>query len=250
MNVFKNYSRYYNLLYKDKDYEGEAKYVMELIKKFAPHTKSLLDLGCGTCKHDHYFINNGFSVTGVELSTEMIGIAKKEICHKNLEIYQGDIRQIKLDKKFDSIVSLFHVISYQTTNEDIINTFKTVKSHLNPNGIFIFDCWYGPTVITEKPECRIKQLEDENIKVTRICEPAIYPEKNTVDVNYKIHILNKTDNKTEEVKETHKMRYYFTPELEFLLNSTGLELIHSEKWITGEKPDFNTFSVCFIAKNK
>ena len=62
--------------------------------------------------------------------------------------------------------------------------------------------------------------------------------------------MNKTDNKTEEVKETHKMRYYFTPELEFLLNSTGLELIHSEKWITGEKPDFNTFSVCFIAKNK
>jgi SAM-dependent methyltransferase len=249
MDVFKNYSRYYNLIYKDKNYEGEANYIMNLLNKYAPHTKTLLDLGCGTGKHEIYFAKNNYKITGVEISQEMIDIAKAELKLDNFEILQGDIRYIMLGRKFDSVLSLFHVVSYQTSNDDIINTLKVVKSHLNKGGVFIFDCWYGPTVITEKPEYRIKQLEDDNIRVTRICEPVIYPERNTVDVNYKISILNKSDNSTEEVFETHKMRYYFTPEIEFLLNSAGLKLLHSEKWVTGEKPSFDTFSVCFIAGN-
>jgi SAM-dependent methyltransferase len=249
MEVFKNYSRYYNLIYKDKDYEGEANYVMRLLRKYAPYTKSLLDLGCGTGKHEIYFVKNNYKVTGVEISQEMIDIAKEELKIDNFEILLGDIRNVQLNRKFDSVLSLFHVISYQTTNEDILNTLKVVKSHLNEGGIFVFDCWYGPTVITEKPEYRIKQLEDDKIKVTRVCHPVIYPEKNTVDVNYQIIILNKSDNTTEEINETHKMRYFFTPEIEFLLNSVGLKLIHSEKWVTGEKPSFDTFSVCFVAAN-
>ena len=250
MNVFKNYSRYYDLLYKDKDYEGEVNYVTTLLNKYAPHTKTLLDLGCGTGKHDFYLVNKGYQVTGVELSQDMIDIAKQEFNHKDFEILQGDIRNFKLDKTFDSILSLFHVISYQTTNEDVINSFKGIKSHLKKDGIFIFDVWFGPCVVTEKPEHRVKQLEDDKIKVKRVCNPVIYPEKNIVDVNYSISIENKCDNSTEEVNETHTMRYFFTPEMEFMLNSAGLELIHSEQWITGAKPDFNTFSVCFIAKNK
>jgi SAM-dependent methyltransferase len=249
MDVFKNYSRYYNLIYKDKDYKGEANYVMSLLRKYSPHSRTLLDLGCGTGKHEIYFVKNNFKVTGVEISGEMIDIAKQELMIENFEILQGDIRYIQLDRKFDSVLSLFHVISYQTSNDDIINTLKVVKSHIKENGVFIFDCWYGPSVITEKPKHRIKTLEDDKIKVTRFCEPEIYPEKNMVDVNYKINILNKFDNTIEEIKETHRMRYYFTPEIEFLLNSAGLKLIHSEKWVTGEKPSFDTFSVCFIAGN-
>jgi hypothetical protein len=33
MKVFGNYSKYYNLLYEDKDYLLEATYIIDLIKK-------------------------------------------------------------------------------------------------------------------------------------------------------------------------------------------------------------------------
>jgi len=35
-SVFADYARYYDLLYKDKDYEGEADYVDGLIRRFSP----------------------------------------------------------------------------------------------------------------------------------------------------------------------------------------------------------------------
>ena len=52
MSVFgDNYSRYYNLLYSDKDYLGESRYIDGLIQKYSPGAKNVLDLGCGTGRH-------------------------------------------------------------------------------------------------------------------------------------------------------------------------------------------------------
>ena len=52
MSVFKDYSNYYDLLYSDKDYEAEADYIDHLIQKNNPGAKTILNLGCGTGKHD------------------------------------------------------------------------------------------------------------------------------------------------------------------------------------------------------
>ena len=63
-----------------------------------------------------------------------------------------------MNTKFDVVTSLFHVMSYQTTNDALDKSFKTAKYHMKENGVFIFDCWNGPGVITEKPEKRIKEI--------------------------------------------------------------------------------------------
>ena len=42
---------YYNLFYKDKDYELEAKYISNKIQEYRPGSNSILELGCGTGKH-------------------------------------------------------------------------------------------------------------------------------------------------------------------------------------------------------
>jgi hypothetical protein len=80
----------------------------------------------------------------------------------------------------------------------------TIKSHLKPEGISIFDLWYGPTVLTNPPSVRIKRLENDSIQVTRIAEPVIYPNDNCVDVNYHIFIKDKNTEAIKELKEIHK----------------------------------------------
>ena len=75
MDVFNLYARYYNLLYKEKDYAGEAEYVHKLIQKYQPGAKSILDLGCGTGRHDILLAEKGYSVTGVDRSEEMLAVA-------------------------------------------------------------------------------------------------------------------------------------------------------------------------------
>lgn len=251
MSIFGTYSRYYNLLYKDKDYEGEAEYVHNLIQKYNPNAKSILNLGCGTGRHDFLLAEKGYEVNGVDMSEEMLAVANSQLSTLNsnpstLKFDQGDIRAIRLNRTFDVIISLFHVISYQTTNEDLVATFTTVKAHLKLGGTFIFDCWYGPAVLTDRPVVRVKRLEDEEIEVTRIAEPVMYPNANVVDVNYHVFIKDKLEGRYEEVKETHHMRYLFMPEIEMLLIAEGLELIHCEQWLTGKKPGFDTWGACFI----
>ena len=76
MKVFGNYSRYYNLLYKDKDYKGEAGFIHDLIQKYSPGAKSILDLGCGTGRHDVLLAEKGYVMTGVDMSEEMLLIAR------------------------------------------------------------------------------------------------------------------------------------------------------------------------------
>jgi hypothetical protein len=45
------------------------------------------------------------------------------------------------------------------------------------------------------------------------------------------------------------MRYLFKPELEIISEGVGLNLLHSEEWLTGNTPGFDTWGVCFIFQN-
>ena len=78
MATFGNYSRYYNLLYKDKDYSGETGFIHDLIQKHSPAAKTILDLGCGTGRHDFLLAEKGYAITGVDMSEEMLLIARSQ----------------------------------------------------------------------------------------------------------------------------------------------------------------------------
>ena len=249
MSVFgDNYSRYYNLLYSDKDYLGESRYIDGLIQKYSPGAKNVLDLGCGTGRHDECLARCGYSVHGVDGSADMLSVARKCADGCQLQFSESDIRTLHLAKKFDAVVSLFHVMSYQTSNEDLRRAFSVVSEHLALGGIFIFDCWYGPAVLTDRPAVRIKRLEDEQIEVTRIAEPLLHPNENIVDVNYQLFIRDKQSGEVAELKEVHNMRYLFSPEVEWLLESRGLQTLDSFEFMTGKTPGYDTWGVCFVAR--
>jgi SAM-dependent methyltransferase len=252
MQIYGDYSRYYNLLYKDKDYAGEAEYVQGLITKHIPGARTVLDLGCGTGKHDLLLAQMGYKVTGVDLSDEMLAVANSQFASLNsqlstLNFFQGDIRSVRIDKTFDVVISLFHVISYQTTNEDIAAAFATARAHLNPGGIFIFDCWYGPAVLTDRPVVRVKRLEDEIISITRIAEPTMHANGNLVDVNYQVFVRDKSNGDVAELRESHHMRYLFRPEVELFLKEAGFSLVESAEWMTGKEAGFASWGVYFLA---
>ena len=61
----------------------------------------------------------------------------------------GDITNVNLNKEFDNIISLFHVVSYLTSNYDIKNLFLNANKHLKKGGLFIFDIWYSPAVLNK-----------------------------------------------------------------------------------------------------
>lgn len=249
MSVFKEYARYYDLLYRDKDYRSEADYVHRLIQEHRPETKSILNLGCGSGRHDRYLAENGYKVVGIDISEEMLTAAQKAANNGDSPEYLlGDIRSFRCDQKFDAVIALFHVMSYQSTNVDLLSAFKTAHFHLKPGGLFLFDCWYGPGVLTDRPVVRVKTLEDEKLKITRIANPAMNASSNIVDVNYQIFIEDRESQRIKEISETHRMRYLFEPEVRELLAQAGFTITSAEEWLSSAPLDFTSWNAVFVCK--
>ena len=163
MKQFGNlYSQYYDLLYRDKNYIAEVNYIIKLIKENMDQSKTLLDMGCGTGKHAELLSDNGYIVHGIDISEDMLKIAKNRSMNKEdkLLFSNSNIQDLNLNKKFDVVVSLFHVMNYQNSDNELIKAFKVAKEHLKNDGIFIFDFWYGPAVLKDLPTIRIKRLID------------------------------------------------------------------------------------------
>ncbi|MEE9912515.1 MAG: class I SAM-dependent methyltransferase [Deltaproteobacteria bacterium] len=250
VGVFADYARYYDLLYRDKNYAAEADYVAGLIRKFQPSALTILELGSGTGIHASHLADKGFTVHGIERSPEMLARSrqltdKRNDADERLSFAAGDIRHVRLKKQFNAVISLFHVISYQTTNEDVAAAFETARHHLKPGGIFIFDVWYGPAVLTERPDIRIKRIPDDNIEITRLAEPVLHPNENRVDVHYHIFVRDLATQAVTELNETHAMRYFFKPEMELWAIHSGFTILGMEEWFTAQTVGTSTWSVCF-----
>ena len=254
MTVFDAYSKYYDLLYCGKDYLLEAKYVLALIKESGTEPATILELGCGTGLHATILANHGLSVTGLDLSETMLQKAEERrttlppAVQSRLAFIAGDIRSARLKQRFDAVISLFHVISYQTTNADLISAFTTAHEHLAPGGCFVFDFWYGPAVLAQQPEVRALDLVDHAIRVTRVARPEMHINQNSVNVNYTVIVENKADRTVERLSEKHTMRYLFLPEIEHLLNETGLKLLFAKEWLKQALPSADTWGVVAAAK--
>jgi SAM-dependent methyltransferase len=242
MNVFARYAHYYNVLYRDKDYTQEAQYVHQLVQRYAPQTKTVLELGCGTGRHASELARQGYQVHGMDQSETMLQQAAEYQAQNAPELRDalvfslGDLRTIRLSQTFDAVIAVFHVMCYQTTNEDLVAAFQTANTHLKPDGIFIFDFWYGPAVLTDRPTVRVKRWEDDLVHIRRVAEPVMSPNENIVDVHYEVIIQHKQPQTLETLQETHRMRYLFAPELLFMLKSTGFAILDHFKWMSQTQP--------------
>lgn len=249
--VFDAYAAYYDLLYHDKNYQTESDFVhAQMTRHGVPTGGQILELGCGTGKHAECFARMGYTLHGVDMSPPMIDAAnarKPADVAAQLKFTVGDVRDVRVAKQYDAVISLFHVASYQTTNTDLVAMFRTAEAHLKPGGVFLFDCWYGPAVLTDRPVVRVKRMSNETFDVMRIAEPVIYPNENKVDVNYTVQVKKKGAERVGEFSELHSMRYLFTPEVAMLLSQSGMNLVENLEWVTGCTSGFGSWTVTFIA---
>lgn len=131
-----------------------------------------------------------------------------------------------------------------------MSVLKCVQSHLRDNGVFIFDTWYGPAVLTERPELRVKRLKDEQCQITRIAEPVLHENDNIVDVNYDVFVKDKATGDIKEFREVHNMRYYFLSEISMMLEMCGFALEKAVEFMTEKELSEKTWGSLFVARKR
>ncbi len=109
MSIFEKYAPLYNLMYGEKGYGEETEFVLAQIGAYKAPIVDILDLGCGTGAHALRFARSGRNVLGVDLSADMLDLARRNAAAASntmgtVEFQQSDIRDLKVDKEFDAVV--------------------------------------------------------------------------------------------------------------------------------------------------
>lgn len=153
----------------------------------------------------------------------------------------GDIKTIRLNKKFDAVIAVFHVMSYLISDDEFASAVESAACHLDSGGLFIFDVWHGPAVAFHGLVNRDKIVKDENYAITRRSFPSVANGIVTVDFEFDVVDHGEYFGFTEK----HLLRYYHPDHVRDLTKGY-FRLLKSEEMLTGARPSVNTWSVTYI----
>ena len=129
---------YYHILYKDRDYDEAASFMVLLTKFLELESGAkILDLACGKGRHSKFLNKMGFNVTGVDLSPASIKYAKT-FEKENLKFEVHDMC-LPFPKKFNAVFNLFTSFGYFDDENNNLRTIKSIKEELKPDGFGVID---------------------------------------------------------------------------------------------------------------
>jgi SAM-dependent methyltransferase len=118
------------------DMRDKVTFLKKLLRQYAPEARTLLDLACGTGIITKE-LASAYEVTGLDLSPEMIKVAKKKLPKAQFKV--GDMAHFKLNKRSDVVLCTFDSVNHLLEWSEWSSMFQNVHDHLNKGGLFVFD---------------------------------------------------------------------------------------------------------------
>lgn len=134
--LYHSLSEVYEAMYQTFiNYQEEFDFYSAILTRY--RCRSILELGCGTGNLARRFIEKGFSYTGLDLSDDMLRLAKKN----NPQGYfvKGDMTHFELPSRFDAVILTGRTSSYLVTNKNFYDALTAINKALHPGGITCFD---------------------------------------------------------------------------------------------------------------
>src|SRR3989338_4678555 len=176
--IVNQYAYYYDTFYKNKGYKKEILYLEGLFKKYrTAKTRTVLDVCCGTANHMIPLLESGYKVTGVDASSQMLGIAREKLNRAGFKanLVKGSSQAFSIGRKFDAIICLFSVINYAAANGNILKTLKNICAHMGRSSIFIFDFWNASAVVDHYRPRKSTHFRENGMDLERRSATKIYP---------------------------------------------------------------------------
>lgn len=114
-------------------------YLLTLLKTYSPG-KTGLDVACGSGIFTRAEAENGYKVTGVDVSEEMLAAAQEKAIEKRLNIrfLKEDMTKLSSFEKVDFITVVNDGINYIEPKKRV-KTFKNFYKCLKKGGVLLFD---------------------------------------------------------------------------------------------------------------
>lgn len=217
-------SQYYELLNSGMDYEAYADFIDKIIKeKGIEKTELVLDLACGTGKITRLLADRGYDMTGVDISPEMLSIAREQEYkdQKGILYLCQDMREFELYGTVDATVCCLDSLNYLLKTADVEKCFRLVHNYLVPDGIFIFDV-NTPRRFTEEYAKHDYILEEEGVL---LAWQNYYNEKNKTCDFVLSFFEEQQDGSYERYDEIQREKIFSMRTLKSLISKCGFELL-------------------------
>lgn len=232
--------------FQDMDYKKYTDYICEIFDRYNIKPSLVLDLGCGTGNVTIPLARRGYDMIGVDLSCEMLDIAREKAWREGLDILflNQDMTEFELYGTVDAIVSSLDSINYIIDDDGIKSLFKNLENYLNPGGIVVFDI---NTMYKLKTVLGDNTFTDEN-------ENVFYIWRNFYDKAERICCFEldffekRDDGAYNRFSEYHEEKVYTCEDIKWLSEYAGLEFISEFAEFTFDKTNEFTERAFYVLR--
>jgi len=250
MNTYTGlHARHYDLVYRDKPYADEARFVDTLLCDAGVARGRLLDVACGTGRHAGQLAALGWDVTGVDLSDELLEQARLSVPAAHFE--RHDMRDLDVKgEPFDAVTCLFDSIGYALDDAGVLATLAAAGRHLAPAGALVLEFLHAPAVLRDASALRVRHfaLSDQGDELVRISRTRLDEQHEVMEVEFELLEL-RTDGTYDRWVETQRNRFFSASEMCALLERAGLAVARLvPAYRDRDRIDDETFHVIVVAR--
>ncbi len=227
--LYRELAKYYDLIYSTKDYRKEAARIKAMVSKYKKSDgKNLLDVACGTGHHLEY-LKDEFSCMGVDISDQMLEIARKNV--EGVVFERADMTELNLSKSFDVITCLFSSIGYVKTYTKLRKTIQSFFKHLKTGGVVLIEPWFTKsTAIAGAPS--MNTYDGTDVKVARLSVTEIRGNFSVHGMNY---LVAERDKNVKHFVDRHELGLFETDKTLTIMKKVGFQAKFLKKGLKQNK---------------
>lgn len=141
MNAYGALAESYDRLTNDVPYQSFVDFAWAIVKREGLRPRTCADLACGTGSTAKILAQMGLTVTGVDLSEEMLTQAAEKCMdlERMPQFICQALQRLHLAKAVDLAVCFLDSMDYILDPQDCAQAIRRIYKALNPGGLFIFD---------------------------------------------------------------------------------------------------------------
>ncbi len=244
---YQQFAYLYDELMEDAPYPEWLSFVKTASAKYLKNGSRFLDVGCGTGSMTILLAKEGFDVTGVDLSSDMLMVAKEKADSEKVSIslFQQDMRDLEGLGSYDCVTILCDSLNYILTEEDVKRTFLSAGNHLKAGGLLLFDV-HSIHKINEIFIGQTFGSNEERLSYIWQCYDGEY--ENSVEHDLSFFIQN--GSKYERYDEFHTQRTFSVEDYTRWLKDCGYDLLNVSADFLPEEPSDESERILFVARKR